>query len=74
MKKNTLIVFVVILVPIIIMGSLAVMGAENYEDYKKTHGGEHEGENTEAMETMVTPEIILPLNLQYAGLAIAPTA
>jgi flagellar basal body-associated protein FliL len=44
MNKNVLIVFVVILTPIVIMGALAVAGAENFEKQKEAA----ENENPEA--------------------------
>ncbi|NLT37753.1 MAG: hypothetical protein GXX95_06315 [Methanomassiliicoccus sp.] len=46
MKKNTLLVLAVIIIPIVIMGSLAMAGASNYPQNEETHEGDTSGENT----------------------------
>jgi hypothetical protein len=71
MKKNTLIVFVVILVPIIIMGSLAVMGAENFENQKEVpEGGVPNTNSSVEIVPMPAPQVVLPLSCQF----VSPTA
>ncbi len=55
MNKNVLTVIVVILTPIIILGILAVAGAENFEKAKEAAGDEHSGENTTETAAMLVP-------------------
>jgi len=72
-KKNVLLVFVVILVPIVIMGALAVGGAENFQKQKEAaeHQDDEGTESTEAIVTMVPTSLInMPFSVtqQPAGL------
>jgi hypothetical protein len=60
MNKNVLIVFAVILTPIVILGALAVAGAENFEKQKEAgESGNNEGGNfTEGASIMVPMEML----------------
>jgi len=62
MKKNTLLVLAVILIPIIIMGSLAMAGASNYPQHEEgTEGTEAENNTTEGLEIIVPVESAVSL-------------
>lgn len=52
MNKNVLLVFIVILTPIVILGALAMAGAENFEKQKEAAQHE-EGNQTEAATILV---------------------
>lgn len=59
MKKSTLLVLAVILIPIIIMGSLAMAGASNYPQHEEeTEGTGSEDNTTEGLEIIVPIESI----------------
>ncbi len=58
MKKDTLLVLAIILIPIVILGAIAVNGASNLPE---EHG---EGnETTEETNTTATAEMVAPLHL-----------
>jgi hypothetical protein len=59
MNKNTLLVLAVIIIPIVIMGSLAIAGASNYPQNEEETGGTESVENTtEGLEIIVPIENI----------------
>lgn len=62
MKKSTLLVLAVILIPIIIMGSLAMAGASNYPQHEEENEGTGLEENTtEGLEIIMPMENISSL-------------
>jgi heme/copper-type cytochrome/quinol oxidase subunit 2 len=75
MNKNVLLVLVVILTPIVILGVLALSGAENFE--KQKEAAEHEEEGTTEAATVLEPieaveQLSLPFSLSSpAGLCLA---
>jgi hypothetical protein len=70
MNKNVMLVLVVILTPIVIMGTLAVSGAERFADQKEN--AEHEEENiTEVAEIMVPLQMVKMVSTQI-DLMVSP--
>jgi hypothetical protein len=75
MNKNVLLVLVVILTPIVILGVLALSGAENFKEQKEA--AEHEEEGTTEAATVLEPiEAVGQLSLPFilsgpAGLCLA---
>jgi Flp pilus assembly protein CpaB len=63
MNKNVLIVLVVILVPIILAGLVAVAGAENFEKQKEAaENGQSQENSTEATGILVPMQILNTLS------------
>jgi hypothetical protein len=74
MNKNTLTVLIVILTPIIILGILAVAGAEKFEKQKETFEAEQPGENTTETAAILVPlQNIMALDAHSSDL-FNPTA
>lgn len=69
MNKNVLTVLIVILIPIIILGLMAVAGAEKFEKQKKAYDAEHtEGNITESANILVPMQAIKVFDLQSNNL------
>ena len=72
MNKNVLLVLVVILTPIVILGVLALAGAQNFEAQKQA--AEHEEENATEAATIIAPvEVIEQVSLPFFSMAAVPT-
>ncbi len=69
MNKNVLTVFIVILTPIIILGLLAVAGAERFEEQKQAAEEQHtEGNVTETAAILVPMQDVKVFDLQTNNL------
>jgi len=65
MNKNVLLVLVVILTPIVILGVLALAGAQNFEEQKEAAENQEGGENaTEAASVLVPMEDLVSVSSQ----------
>ncbi len=58
MNKNTLLVLAIIIIPIVIMGSLAVAGAGNYPQEETSEGENHNDNTTEGAEIIAPVDMV----------------
>lgn len=75
MNKNVLLVLVVILTPIVVLGALAMAGAENFEKQKEAAQHEEGGENATETATILTPvESLEPVSSAFFMSCLAVNA
>lgn len=75
MNKNVLLVLVVILTPIVVLGALAMAGAENFEKQKEAAQHEEGGEIATEAATILTPvESLEPVSSAFLISSLAVNA
>jgi hypothetical protein len=72
MNKNVLLVLAIILIPIVILGVLAVSGAEKFAEQKENVEHEEETNTTEAAHILVPLKMVKVVSAQ-AGIMAAQT-
>lgn len=72
MKKNTLLVLLIILIPIIIVGCLAMAGAGNYAHDDEATEGENNDENTEGATILIPVETTNVVSPSFDAVVFKP--